>query len=109
MRTRIGLAVAAVLLLSLGASAQQYRYGDRYGDRFGNRYRQSVPDRDDARYYERGFQNGYRHAFDGLRFNDGMPLGVNLRADRGDRKAYEKGYKNGYREGRQERRRLYRR
>ena len=93
MKTRIGMALAALILCAASASAQGYRFHDR----------------DDIRYFQRGYNEGYRQGWENRPYY--IPrFGLFSRGfERDDRRAYERGFKNGYRQGREDRRRFRRR
>src|SRR5256885_15843758 len=90
MKTKIGLALAAATFLSLGASAQGYRYNDHDRDDFA-RNRFSDNRFDERRFYERGFDAGYRAGLEHRGYRNDWIRGFR----RDERRAFDRGYHDG--------------
>lgn len=101
MRIRIALATAAVMFLSLGASAQDWRYRTyrdrddyRFGSAFNGQYNGQYygRDRDDRMFFRQGFEQGETCVETGRRCNtDWVTRGM----ARDDRQAFERGFRAG--------------
>src|SRR5258707_6499459 len=94
MRIRIALATAAVMFLSLGASAQDWRYRSNYYGQgyYGQGRSYYGQDRDDRMFFRQGFEQGQRCVVEGR----GCQTEWRTRGmDRDDRMAFERGFRVG--------------
>ena len=80
MKIRIALATAAMMFLSLGASAQGWRYRNDYRDR------------DDRMFFNRGYNSGYRCVTTGRDCQTDWRT-RNMEPD--DRRAFDRGFRQG--------------
>ncbi len=112
MKTKLALAaLAAATMFSVGASAQDFRFGYRSG--YEER-RERFDDRDDRAFYRRGFDAGYRAAFEHRGYRDDGYRGDGYRNewlrgfDRDDRRAFDRGFHDGFERARFEMSRRHR-